>query len=92
MDTVTASAAAGFTVHPTKSTLEPSQTVTFVGFVINPVLMTVRLTEHKAAKLQQAVQTLLREPRPTIQFVASVVGMRVTSYPGVAFGPLFYRQ
>ncbi len=35
---------------------------------------------------------LLREPRPTIQFVASVVRMMVASFPGVAFGPLFYRQ
>jgi len=37
----------GFIVHPVKSQFEPSQIITFLGFIINTVDMTVSLPERK---------------------------------------------
>ena len=38
----------GFTVHPKKSILMPTQEIVFVRFVINFIEMTVKLTQEKA--------------------------------------------
>ena len=38
----------GLTVHPEKSVIVPTQCIEFVGFIINSVDMTVRLSPHKS--------------------------------------------
>lgn len=38
----------GLTIHPKKSVLRPSTSITFLGFLINSENMTVRLTSEKA--------------------------------------------
>ena len=43
----------GFTIHPTKSILEPKQTLEFLGFRINSVNMTVKLTTDKENSLHE---------------------------------------
>ena len=43
----------GFTVHPEKSVFKPSQSITFLGFILNSLSMTIRLTEEKASKIKQ---------------------------------------
>ena len=45
--TLTILQALGFIVHPEKSILQPTQVLTFLGFVIDTVNMTVTLTEDK---------------------------------------------
>ena len=54
--------------------------------------MQVRLTNEKATKLKTACQELLTEPQTTIRQVASVIGLLVSSFPGVALEPLYYRM
>ena len=54
--------------------------------------MTVKLTKDKAANLQKACQTLLRNKNPTIREVARVIGKIVSSFPGTNYGPLYYRH
>ena len=49
-DTVHLLDSLGFTIHPIKSVLEPTQTITFVGFVINSQNMCVKLTTEKNKK------------------------------------------
>ncbi len=46
----------GFVVHPDKSTLEPTQVVTFV---INIILMQVTLTANQAGKVEDCMNTFL---------------------------------
>ena len=48
----------GFTIHPVKSVLEPTQTIQFLGFVIDSVAMTVKLPPSKAAKVKSACQNV----------------------------------
>jgi hypothetical protein len=38
----------GFTIHPTKSALEPTQVIEFLGFTIDSRTMRINLTERKA--------------------------------------------
>lgn len=83
----------GFTVHDTKSMTEPTQEVKFLGFILNSVTMQVSMIPEKANKLKVACRTLLSHQGPVpIREVASVVGLMVASFPGVYYGPLFYRS
>ena len=43
----------GFAIHPTKSVLEPKQTLEFLGFRINSVNLTVKLTIDKKISLHE---------------------------------------
>ena len=91
IDTVEISRAAGFTVHPSKSSLIPAQKLTFLGFVLCTITMTVRLTVERRSKIKTSVRNLLRLPKITIQNVAEVVGQLVATFPAVPHGKLFYR-
>jgi hypothetical protein len=82
----------GFVAHPDKSVFIPTQELVFLGFVLNSVTMQVRLTPDKATKLARACQDLLTKPQPTVRQVARVTGLLVSSFPGVAWGPLYYRM
>ena len=57
-DTVNLFTLLGFTIHPVKSVLEPTQTIQFLGFVIDSVAMTVKLPPSKAAKVKSACQNV----------------------------------
>ena len=81
----------GFVIHPTKSVLVPTQELEFLGFLLNSILMTIRLLPQKAVTVQQACATLLTQDNPTIREVARVIGLIVSSFPGVQFGELHYR-
>ena len=91
MATVTISEQAGFVVHPVKSVLHPTQRITYLGFVLDSINMTVSLTPEKASKIKNACSTIVTKQLVTIQELAEVVGMIVASFPGVQYGPLFYR-
>ena len=91
-DTVLLLHSLGFVVHPRKSSLIPSQEIVILGFIINSVAMTVRLTQDKLASLISSCNNLLRCLSPTIREVARVVGKLVSSLPGVRYGPLYYRH
>ena len=40
----------GFTLHPTRSILTPSQRITFLGFVVDSAQMILEITEEKKNK------------------------------------------
>ena len=40
----------GFAIHPTKPILTPTQRITFLGFVIDTVQMTLEITERKKTR------------------------------------------
>ena len=82
----------GLVAHPGKSVFNPSQQLEFLGFILNSVSMTIRLTPEKAAGLKTTCHALLTNPSPTIRELARVVGKIVSSFPGVMYGPLHYRM
>lgn len=82
----------GFVVHPTKSRFIPSQEIVTLGFLINSVRMTIKLTAEKANDLKNVCTNLLVSKTLTIREVARVIGKIVASFPGVMHGPLYYRE
>ena len=42
----------GFTIHPTKSILTPTQRITFLGFATNSFQMILEITEEEKSKIQ----------------------------------------
>lgn len=81
----------GLIAHPHKSVFNPSQQLEFLGFILNSVNMTITLTPEKAVKLKVACQHLLATSLPSIRELARVIGKIVSCFPGVCFGPLYYR-
>lgn len=64
IDTATLLDKVGFIIHPEKSVLLPTQTMTFLGFVLNSILMQVSLTPERALKLKNACENLLATASP----------------------------
>ena len=51
----------GFAVHPVKSVLTPSHSLTYLGFILNSVSMNITLIDEKKVKIQRFVSQLLKE-------------------------------
>ena len=81
----------GFIIHPEKSVFIPSQELILLGFIINSIDMTITLTPEKKLALQHLCVSLLSKHTPTIREVVQVIGKIISSFPGVAHGPLYYR-
>lgn len=82
----------GFHIHPEKCVLIPIQEITFLGFVIDSVSMTVTLSPQKKEKLKSLCLQALSGQVFTIRFIAHIIGKIVSSLPGVQFGKLHYRN
>ena len=82
----------GLTLNTAKSVLIPSQSISFLGFVLNSAQMTVALTPSNAMKVKSKAVELLHNQSPTIRTVSEMIGLMVASFPGVMYGPLYYRQ
>ena len=91
-DTQTLFTRLGFVINLEKSCLIPAQQITFLGFVLDSVAMTIALTDDKKAKVKANCQALLPKPNTTITELAQLVGMLVSCLPGVQFGKLHYRN
>ena len=95
-DTITILEKLGFLIHLEKSVLTPCQEIKYLGFVLNSVDMTVRLTVDKAEKLKNACMRLKETNRKkgmcSIREIAQVIGLLVASFQAVLWGPLHYRQ
>ena len=82
----------GFIIHPVKSVLKPVQCLVFLGFVLNSINMTVCLPTEKVLRIKERCSKLLSNASISIQELAEVIGLLVSSFPGVIHGPLFYRN
>jgi hypothetical protein len=82
----------GFIIHPEKSIFEPKQEIEFLGFLLNSISMTIRLPTAKAGYVKTACLHLLGKSNNTLRELAHVIGLLVSSLPGVQFGELHYRK
>ncbi len=81
----------GFTINMAKSSLEPSNIVEFLGFVINSSNMTIQLTNKKKLAISVLTKETLKKDKVTIRQVSKLLGKFTSSCLGVKFGPLHYR-
>ena len=59
--------------------------------MIDSVKIIVTLTKEKKSKLKTLVLGLLRINKPTIRYLAKVIGTIISWMPAAKLGPLFYR-
>ena len=82
----------GFVVHPQKSVFIPTQSLVFLGFVINSVTMTLTLTAQKKQKFKNHfVYTLQNSRYLTVECFAKILGYMISSLPAMQFGRLYCR-
>ena len=84
--------ALGYTIHPTKSILEPVQEIETLGFVVNSKTMTISLPQNKKAAIKELCQEALTYPKLTIRQVARLVGTLVATSEAVPLAPLYYKR
>ena len=92
LDTIAMYTKLGFYIHPGKSHLNPTQEITYLGFVLNSITMTIKLTTEKASTIKIECESALQVRKITIRQVARILGLLVSCFPGVMWGPLHYRQ
>lgn len=80
----------GFHLQPTKSVIIPTQTLTFLGFRLDSFSMTVVQMEEKILQIVEACKRLQNMTKPLMSEVAEVIGLVVSNFAGVQFGPLHY--
>ena len=82
----------GFIIHPEKSQLWPSQQLVFLGFLLDSILMCVKLTSEKHTKLRKLCTKFKKSTQPTIREVSKVLGFLISILPAVQHGRLFTRN
>ncbi|CAG2212660.1 unnamed protein product [Mytilus edulis] len=82
----------GFTIHPDKSVLQPTQIIVFLGFVINSITMCIRVTTEKADNIIKLCSRLILKKEITIREFAQVIGKLVATEPGVQYAPLYIKS
>ena len=75
-----------------KSSVMTAQRITFLGFVLDSVLMTITLTDDKRAKVKANFTARQHKYKITINELPQLVGTLVSSLLGVQFGKLHYRK
>ena len=82
----------GFFFNFEKSNLIPSKQMEHLGFILNSTDMTVSLTSKKKISLLAKCREVINCKAPSIRAVAELIGILVSSFTGVEFGHLHYRQ
>ena len=78
----------GFQIHPEKSRLLPVQVIEYLGFWIDSVTMTVRLTPLKRQKVLSIISEIISSKSLLIRDLAKLLGTLESTLPGVQFGRL----
>ena len=84
---------AGFLLNYSKSQLQPTQQIEFLGFDIDTVAYTISLTKEKRDSICNLVSRILACPtkKITIKLLASIIGKIVATFPCSEEAPLHYR-
>ena len=82
----------GFTIHTKKSILEPTQSIEFLGFIIDSTTMSVKINAEKSKIIINKIELFLENTKPSIRDLASIIGTLVSLFPAMPFGKLYYRN
>ena len=63
-----------------------------LGFILNSKTMTAKPTQQKIESVLAVCQKLLSKKKPTIRSCAKALGTMISCFPGILYGPLYYRQ
>ena len=82
----------GFIINFKKSSLTPSQVITFLGFKIDSTSMMLSLPAEKINKILDCAHRLLAPQRITLRNLASLIGLLEASRPAIWRAPLHFRH
>lgn len=82
----------GLLVNFTKSQLQPSKCVKFLGFLLDSRDMSVTLPPEKKDKILIMIKKAILKNEMRIESVAQVIGTLVAASPGVPYSNLYIRQ
>lgn len=82
----------GFLIHEHKSCLTPKTNATYLGFDLDSTTMTIKVTPEKKLKYVASCTSLLQSDTCSLRTLAKVIGQLISTFPGVRYGPLHYRQ
>lgn len=82
----------GFVINWEKSELNPVQRITYLGFVVNSILMTISLPDEKVLKLKKEADSMLRKKEFSLRTLAAFIGLASSTIPTVLPAPLWYRN
>lgn len=91
-DTLTLLRDLGFCPNLDKSVVQPTQVLEHLGFILNSLDMSVRITDRNFGKLLDSAHKILQSTFVPVRLVARLVGIIVSFFPGVEYARLFYRQ
>ena len=80
----------GFMIKKKKSILKPTQTILFLGFIVNSIKMLLLLPEEKLRKLKSSALSLL-ENVPTAREILSFLGQCQAALPALQMALLHFR-
>ena len=75
-----------------KSVFTPTQTLCHLGFILNSITMTVKLSDKKREKVINMCLETLKLTVLSIRKMAQIIGTLVACFPAIQYGPLFYRD
>ena len=80
----------GFVINWAKSQLELTQSIEYLGFLVNSVLMTLALPEQKVENILRKCHSVLKSRSLSICQISELVGMLTASIQAVLPAPLHY--
>lgn len=79
----------GFIINQGKSSIEPSQTFIFLGFLFDSENMTIALPSGKSERIKQMLQRFADLTECSIRHLAEVIGTLVAACPATPYGRLY---
>ena len=82
----------GFVINLTKSQLKPTQTLEFLGFIVDTKNMTLVLPQGKVTAIKDLCSQMLSQTELTVRDIARLIGKLTASIQAIFLAPLHYRQ
>ena len=82
----------GFVINNEKSSLTPSTSCKYLGFIINTELYHIRLTDTKKTYVTNEIIKFMAFRRCKIRCLAHLVGLLVSACPAVQYGWLYTKE
>ena len=82
----------GFAVNKPKCVLQPTQTIEFLGFLVNTVQQELSLPREKVKKIRAETQHLLEAGQIPARKLSQLLGKLQAATRTVPLAPLFYRS
>ena len=81
----------GFVINYKKSVLEPTQTLEYLGIIINSQTMTFSIPKEKLEKIETLCEDLLKSKQVTLRKLSSAIGNLMATAPAFTPAPLQVR-